>query len=265
MRVMTWNIWWRFGPREARGPGIEATLRAADADLICLQETWAVDGRNQAAELGTALGYHAVSTLDDDTQRLGNAVLSRWPIVAHDVTALPLASGEPGHRTLLHARAEAPGGLVDVYSTHLAYRFDESALRSSQLSVICEAIARDRRHAYATHPPILCGDLNATPESDEIRSLTGAAAPPVAGLVFTDAWAAVGSGPGHTWDARNPHLADSTWPRRRLDYVLVGWPRDKPTGNPRRARLAGARHHDGVWPSDHLAVIVDLATGDDDA
>ena len=48
MRVATWNIWWRFGPWEQRAPGIEATLRSIDADIVCLQETWTLDGRRQA-------------------------------------------------------------------------------------------------------------------------------------------------------------------------------------------------------------------------
>jgi endonuclease/exonuclease/phosphatase family metal-dependent hydrolase len=261
MRVVTWNIWWRFGPWERRAPAIEATLRSINADVICLQEVWATEERRQAHELGEALGYEFVSGADgSEGSRLGNAVLSRWPISQEEVTRLPLASGDAGYRTLVRARLDTPHGLVDAYSTHLAYRFDESALRSSQLTTVCETIARNHTDNPVQFPPILCGDLNATPNSREVHALTGQARPPVPGLVFTDTWAAVGRGPGYTWDTRNPHLADSTWPRRRLDYVLVGWPRDKPVGNPIRARLAGARPRDGIWPSDHLAVVVDLQT-----
>jgi len=41
----------------------------------------------------------------------------------------------------------------------------------------------------------------------------------------------------------------------------VSWPRPKPLGNPRRAWLAGVDPVDGVWPSDHAAVVVDLYDG----
>jgi endonuclease/exonuclease/phosphatase family metal-dependent hydrolase len=51
---------------------------------------------------------------------------------------------------------------------------------------------------------------------------------------------------------------DSAWPERRLDYVMVGWPRARPAGNPVRARLFGVEPHDGVVPSDHYGVAVDL-------
>jgi len=266
LRVVTWNVWWRFGPWEARAAGIEATLRNIDADIICLQEVWSADGADQATGLAEALGLHAVSGFRDGTDtQLGNAILSRWPIVDHEVTTLPLPDGKPGYRTLVRARVESPHGLIDAYSTHLDYRFDHSAVRQRQLTAVCETVSRDREDAAVIFPPILCGDLNASPESDEIRMLTGASPTPADGLVFTDAWASVGDGAGHTWDDRNPHLASSTWPRRRLDYVLVGWPRDKPVGNPIRARLAGGRPHDGVWPSDHLAVVVDLVANGSDA
>lgn len=41
MRILTWNVWWRFGPDwTARQPRILQTLRDTGADLVALQETW---------------------------------------------------------------------------------------------------------------------------------------------------------------------------------------------------------------------------------
>ena len=70
----------------------------------------------------------------------------------------------------------------------------------------------------------------------------------------------VEDGPGHTWERRNPHAADAGWPRRRLDYVFVGWPHPKPLGNPIAARLEGGVDDPSVHEvgSDHWAVVVDL-------
>ena len=53
------------------------------------------------------------------------------------------------------------------------------------------------------------------------------------GVVFSDVWEVVGEGgrlgrEGVTWDPRNPYLSDTAWPNRRLDYLLVSWPRPKP-------------------------------------
>lgn len=258
MRITTWNIWWKFGPWRERRPAVLRTLRELESDIICLQEVALDPGDNHAVELAGALGLFAAVPENDDAS-LGNAILSRWPIDSTETIPLPSRTGDDGPRTLLLARVDAPVGAMLVANTHLAYRFDESALRRTQLEHICALIAERRNDAETVFPPILCGDLNAVPTSDEIRMLTGESPPPVPGLVFTDAWAAVGEGPGDTWDARNPHLSDTSWPRRRLDYILVAWPRPKPLGNPQHARLAGAgRAEGGPWPSDHLALCVDI-------
>jgi endonuclease/exonuclease/phosphatase family metal-dependent hydrolase len=105
---------------------------------------------------------------------------------------------------------------------------------------------------------VLGGDLNATPDSDEVRLLTGRCAG--GAVVFQDAWEVAGleGEPGWTWHPGNPHLAQAAWPRRRLDYLLVRWPRQKPAGNVARCWVAGTSPVHGVVPSDHYAVVADL-------
>jgi endonuclease/exonuclease/phosphatase family metal-dependent hydrolase len=205
---------------------------------------------------------HAVDTGDGPTeQSLGNALLARWPIAERGEQPLPDAGGGSGHRTALWAILNAPFGRLPVISTHLAYRFDESLVRQQQIRAV-SALAAGLRSDPADAPPVLlCGDLNAVPDSDEIRLLTGRSAAAVPGLVFNDCWPQVRDDPGHTWVRRNPHLADSVWPERRLDYVLVSWPRPAPLGNPAQAFLLGDGPVKGIWPSDHLGVVVDLRVG----
>jgi endonuclease/exonuclease/phosphatase family metal-dependent hydrolase len=261
-RVATWNVWWRFGPEPLRRrPGIEATLRQVGADVICLQEVYRDrSGADDARDLGAELGYRVVGTGADPTaeRTLGNAILSRWDIVDEGERPLPDTRGRHGHRRALWAVLAAPFGPLTVISTHLAYRFDESAVRQHQVAVLAELAAELRPDPARGAPVVLCGDLNAVPDSEEIRLLTGRSAPPVAGLVFNDCWPQVRDDPGRTWVRRNPHLVDSVWPERRLDYVLVSWPRPAPLGNPTQAFLLGDGPVDGIWPSDHLGVAVDF-------
>ena len=82
LRVLTWNIWWRYGPWERRRPAIAATLAEIDADVIALQEVWSDETTNLATELATELGYHHVfaSGIDREGFGFGNALLSRWPV-----------------------------------------------------------------------------------------------------------------------------------------------------------------------------------------
>jgi endonuclease/exonuclease/phosphatase family metal-dependent hydrolase len=173
--------------------------------------------------------------------------------------ALPGASGVPGPRRALATRLDSPFGLWPVVSTHLDHRFDASATRMKQAHELLRLVAEVRGDPDTSPPLVLGGDLNALPESDEVRMLTGLGEAPLANLVMSDVWGQVGEGPGVTWSRANPYLVDSAWPNRRLDYLLVSWPRPKPFGNPVRAWLAGVEAVAGVQPSDHYAVVADLA------
>lgn len=258
LRVLTWNLWWRFGPWEARLPAIAATLARIDADVIALQEVWQDGERNQAAELAAGLGFEHVfgSRLDlGDGLRFGNAVLSRWPISGHEVLALPAPADKEEFRTCVRADVDGPRGPLQVFSTHLNWRFDQSDVRQDQVRAIT-AFVRDS--PPRTFPPILCGDFNAPPDADEIRMLTGKAAVPSPPLVFHDTFEVAGTGPGVTWSNANPFAALDLEPDRRIDYVFVGWPKAGGAGQPRAAAVVGSEPVGGVHPSDHLAVLAEL-------
>jgi endonuclease/exonuclease/phosphatase family metal-dependent hydrolase len=265
VRVMTWNLWWRFGPFEQRVPAIIETIRSVDPDIICLQEVWSDDRRDVADEIAAALGMHAVRTdpVVWNGESFGNAILARWPVERIASLPLPNAAGEPGHRRIVAAQVETPWGAWPIASTHLDHRFDASGVRQDQVRRLLELGIEWRGDPASDLPLIVGADLNAVPDSDEMRLLTGRS-PGVDGIVCTDVWEQVGNGPGHTWRAENPYSTDSAWPNRRLDYLLVSWPRPKPVGNPTRVwNVATAPVEvDGemVWASDHAAVVADFVT-----
>lgn len=261
--MLTWNIWWRFGPWEERAPAILRTLEEADADVVCLQEVWGEEGGvDQANELAQALGFRVARSPQRFWKGVsfGNAILSRWPISSTASEWLPGADALPSHRNVVLADIAAPFGAMPVVTTHLEWRYDASAIRSGQVEAVARFVAEHRGDPETGFPPVVTGDLNAVPHADEIRTLTGAAPPSVDGLLFHDAWAQGGEGHGHTWDRVNPYLVDASWPARRLDYVLVAWPRPRPLGNVVRCALVGNRPVAGVWPSDHFGVVAELRT-----
>jgi len=265
LRVLTWNLWWRFGPWEARRPAITATLARLDADVICLQEVWDDGEVGFAEELAVGLGFHHVygARLDLDGVRFGNAVLSRWPIVSSDVLALPADKELEELRTCVRADIDGPRGPLQVFSTHLNWRFDQSSTRQDQVSSISRFIAAAKPDGGRTFPPVLCGDFNADPDSDEIRMLTGKATTPEPKLVFHDAWDVAGqasdsSATGATWSNANPYAKLDLEPDRRIDYVFVGWPKAGGAGHVTRCSVEGLEPVDDVVPSDHLAVLAEL-------
>ncbi len=262
---MTWNLWWRFGPWRERQAAIRAEIAAQSPDLLLAQEVWchSEDG-DQAAQLAEPAGYHVARSTRPDGQpyAFGNAILSRWPLGSIETIALPGTDGLPSHRTAVLAEVDHPGGSLLAVVTHLEWRYDHSALRVRQLEALMAELRLRRLGTDSERAIVLGGDLNAVPDADEVRRLTGLSAAygeaGSRGPVFTDAWTAVRDDPGYTWTRDNPHTRDALWPRRRLDYVMVSWPRPKPIDNPLAAHLGGQEPVEGVVPSDHYAVVVDL-------
>ncbi len=262
LRVATWNLWWRFGPWEQRQPGILQTMRDVDADVWCLQEVWETrDGESQPRTLAEALGGYDVAHvagvgLDLAPESMGNAILSRWPIVDSERRSLPSLPYLDELRTAVRADIAGPRGDLQVFCTHLNWRLDQSHVRQLQARAVCEFI--DETRGRRTYPPILCGDLNADPVSEEIRKLKGQAEPYVPKLIFLDAWDAGGCGVGHSWDNTNEFAVLDCEPNRRIDYVLVGYPREHGAGQCVRAELVGTERINGVYPSDHFGVRAEL-------
>ncbi|MCA1702362.1 MAG: hypothetical protein LC808_03470 [Actinobacteria bacterium] len=87
--------------------------------------------------------------------------------------------------------------------------------------------------------------------------LTAAGVP---ATVFVDAWAQVRtSDPGNTWSNANRHARAAGRPDRRIDYVLVAMAGESPESVVVRADLEATTAQAGVQPSDHFAVVVELA------
>lgn len=260
-RVMTWNLWWQFGPWRERQQAILSTIAAEQPDIVCVQEVFEAEGGlDQAQWLADELGFYVVRTQGPwyDGISFGNAILSRWPIARWNEHRLPGPDGSAGHRRVVTAQVDTPFGLCWVACTHLDHKFDASTTRIAQCEALCAVIDALREDPENEMPVLLAGDFNSVPDSEEMRMMTGRREPAIEGLVFTDAWEIAGEGPGFTWRRDNPYIADSTWPNRRLDYIFVSWPRPRPLGNPLRVWLAGVEPMHGVQPSDHAAVVADI-------
>lgn len=269
LRVLTWNLWWRFGDWRSRQGAIRSVLAETRPDICGLQEVWAGPEQNAAELLARDLGMHWNWTASPAPGRwqqrlgepgigIGNAVLSRWPISARADLRLPSGSAPDEGRTVLHALIDSPAGPIPFFTTQLNSAPHQSALRCGQAAAIAAFVAGNS--AGAGHPPVLTGDFNAEPDSDEMRLLGGhKTAPAVPGLVLVDAWRYVEPpSAGWTWDRRNPHVMASLEPSARIDYILVGPPSAGARGSVQAARLVGEQPVKGVWPSDHAGVLAEL-------
>lgn len=258
---------------------ILAWLDRLDADVVCLQEIWE-DAQHE--NTATWLVRHApadrwyhvfgghqlpAEVWPDPSLRFGSAVLSRWPIDAHDVELLPADGPFPWE--LLHARTAG----LDVFSVHLAAAPTQAPGRVRQVVAVDEAVRRlshpDAVAApvfggppRAAMPPVVCGDFNAEPDSDEIRFLCSLHTIDGRATFYQDAWRMAGEGPGYTQDWRTNPIADAmNINRKRIDYVFVGDPflRASAAGRVLRAEPAFHEPITGILASDHRGLVVDVA------
>jgi len=195
---------------------------------------------------------------------------------AGNVAAFQLAAGSQ----ILGAKVDVAGRAVHVFSTRWTPspqadrerlvgrvdRYEDGRLSGDELSrLVAEAVAGgERRLAEAREtvvfinehageePVVLMGSLYALPDSEEIQVLHEAG--------FVDVWAAVGQGPGFTWDgAGNANIVEhdlAAYPgeRARFDYVFV-------RGDGIVAKSASIildRPTYGVHASDHYGVVAEL-------
>ena len=255
MRVVTWNVWGRYGPWREREAAIAATLRDARPDVVVLTESWSKGGDSQCARLAGPLGlpHHAFSGVpaeEDEAALSGVAVLSRWPIRRHSSRALGGARAQ-------FAELSGPRGPVQVYGLVMdAWWFDQSEARQHAVRELLAYVSESQDQRA---PLIVCGDFNADPDSDEIRMLTGRSAAPVPGLSFYDTWELAGPpAPGHTWSNDNPWATQLLWPGRRIDYIFSANPRPGGAGHAVQAALLGTKPVSDTYPSDHYALQADL-------
>lgn len=258
LRLVTWNVWGRYGQWERRQAAIEDVLVSAMPDIVCLVESWSSTGTTQAARVAHRLGveHHLfVGDWQQDDWVSGIGLVSRWPMSIVERRTLR-GEDDSGVGEVLAATIEGERGPIQLFAAMLDYPLDASAVRQEQVRQLAQLISETTRRR---HPIVVCGDFNAGPDSDEMRMLTGRSAPAAPGLVFYDAWEVAGDGtPGHTWSNRNPLAAVALYPDRRFDYVLSAWPRRGAVGHPTRCELLGVVPADHLQLSDHYGVLCDL-------
>ena len=268
MRFLTLNLWGDNGPWQDRMALLADSLGDIAPEVIGLQEVRDVPGRvpNQAAELARRFGWQHVfapSTAWGGGHE-GLAVVSRFPIGAHDVRPLPHSADNEG-RIILSARLDGDAGGIWVHTTHLSFREHEGRKREDQVLALDAAVV-----AHANdNIQVVMGDFNCVPDSDEIRWLTGMTTLDGRRVAYQDAWERMHPGdPGYTWARENPYVDKLHWlrPDRRLDYIFVTPVRRDRRGTIRAARIVlgqpRAAQPSGalVYASDHFGVVVDVQT-----
>jgi endonuclease/exonuclease/phosphatase family metal-dependent hydrolase len=170
IRVLTYNIHHGEGmDGKVDLSRIASVMKRLKPDIIALQEVDRYVPRSgnvdQAAELAELMGMHvafgkAISLAGGE---YGVATLSRYPILSSKTTLLPMARGGE-QRVLLTSQIAPARDIPPITFTGTHLEVDPKSIQAAQVDVIMEL--------YGTSDPyILAGDLNATPNSNTIKTL----------------------------------------------------------------------------------------------
>jgi endonuclease/exonuclease/phosphatase family metal-dependent hydrolase len=282
LRVLTLNIWNNQGPWPTRLAMIRQGITALDPHLIGLQEVLHLDGPDDASSVNPTPPTPPIPRIMDQAQTIadglgyytafasawhiggglqfGNALLSRYPIVVARTFHLP-TDPDDETRGLLYCVVDAPCGKIPVFVTHLSWKLHQSDVRQQQVSFIAQRVRElaPVSDGVDGFPPLLMGDFNAEPDSDEIRFLRGYHARFGRSVYFADAFAVAGDGSaGYTFARNNPFALRAREPNRRLDYIFSRGPDRLLRGEPLSARVVFDTAQDGVFASDHYGVFAEI-------
>jgi len=154
IRVVTYNVQW--GKHIDRAINVLTTrVPLPNADIVVLQEMNAAGTQRIAEALGMNWVYYPVFVHPRAAGDMGNAVLSRWPIVADEKLMLPHIAGLRHAQRIATAATVMVGDVkVRVYSAHLGTPSDirPSKRRDQARTIVADA---------AAYPlVIIAGDMN---------------------------------------------------------------------------------------------------------
>lgn len=278
MRVVSWNVWWKFDDVEQRQRLIVQNLLALNPDAVMLQETWPAQVESLAEQTGMH-GYFLGDVAGEDQREFGIGMLLRdkpREIREFNLPAAP-RDYEDSNRYFLAALLNGPNGPVWLGTTHLSHTSNAYKLagtepvdteigqecRLRQLAVLLPVLTELQQSAAV----VFGGDLNFMPGSVEYQEF--------AKVDLADAWLdRPRLGDRSTILANNPYLAKEQSGVEALAAELPGNAAGANycldfqffAGNisARRAWTVGAGNpaERSSWPSDHLAVVVDYVTSD---
>jgi endonuclease/exonuclease/phosphatase family metal-dependent hydrolase len=245
-KVLTLNTWQKIGPWEQRWKAILRDLEFYEADVVAFQELFDIEWRDRIARRAR---YPFVAAPVPSYS--GLVLLSRLPIAASELHTFATRSPLENYgRYLLWAELAWHGAKIDVFNTHLSWMAEDSATRLAQVREISAQVAARQQ----PRPVLVTGDLNSTPQSEEVRYLLQSAK-------LADAFAALHpSEEGFTWSSENhfTRYQQPNLPDRRIDYILAGGA-ELVNGLSSCRVVFNTPDATGIFPSDHFGVMAEFA------
>ena len=239
LRVLHWNLYHGQNSRKQWGFSRQMEVIAkARPDIVSLNEVEKFNSSygnlDQAAELAEYLTektgtkwYQYMRVASGSSRGIGNAVLSRFPIVSTSHCQLS------DDRNAVHMSVIVNGRTVNIWSTHLEVESGSYRMREAVTLLACMNNFSEQR--------LVAGDFNAGSGAREIKLMTAA---------YTDAWAKAKS----EGDSRNySGNCDGCTRGSRIDYVFISKAASKLALE--SAQVIDTRDSRGTMASDHKPML----------
>jgi endonuclease/exonuclease/phosphatase (EEP) superfamily protein YafD len=157
LKVVTWNVKWGEQP-EAAAEILATHPRLREADIVLLQEMHETAVETIAARLGSGYVYYPAMVHPRVRHHVGNAILSRWPLLEDRKVVLPHLGRIGGTaRAAVVATVKVREQRIRVYSLHLATPFEigHRGIEDQVRAVIQDA-------AGSPDPVLIAGDFNSS-------------------------------------------------------------------------------------------------------
>jgi len=239
-------------------------LRRLAPDIVALQE---VPCRPDLEVVHELLGpcYHVTPFSRAAEDGVGGVLATRLPHrVVEELDHRPIERelSLPWCATLI---AEVEAGVGRVVVAHHKPSWPFSYEHEREQEALRAALAIESLVTEGVHAVVL-GDFDATPDAASMRFWRGRQSLDGRSVCYQDAWETVHPGePGLTFTGENPLVRAgevATAVSRRIDHVLVRALRHGPTLAVTACSRVLDAPVDGVWASDHVGVVADLALPD---
>ena len=244
MKILTLNTWQERGPWKERWEITLQGLEKFQPEIACFQELFNPDWAREVQKRAR------FPTLLFPKEICGLAVFSHYSARSWGAVELPQSSLEEYSRFVLWAELVAGKSSIFLFNTHLSWQLEDGATREKQV----EAILRIMNEEVRGQEVILTGDLNAPPDSPEIRQL-------IREGKFRDLFVEKHPGEaGFSWNHRNPYVAgaEHKLPDRRIDFILTKGEGPLLKDLHSCDLVFAEPASQGVWASDHFGVLAEF-------
>ena len=213
--------------------------------MIGLQEVREVPERvpNQAALAGRAAA--GIRLRADHGLGRGAGGVGDRVAVSHRRPDVPPAAAQHGGggADLLSARLDSEAGGLWVHTTHLSFREHEGVWREEQVQFVDEVVTTHKND----NPRMVTGDFNTSPDSDEMRWMTGLHTLAAGGSPIRTPGRLIRDDPGYTWARANDYSGRCTGCGRPAARLHVRDPRPSRSAGHRPRRQPGLDRPE--WPT----------------